>query len=619
MADGSVYLGWRFIWSFGSGNTIIGAVLLITEVFSWFSLFTLVIYSWNAQPSQHIEPNIACPIAVLICTYDESSEVLRATILGALALVGPKTVYVLDDGRRPEIAALTRQLGVSYSTRSDNAHAKAGNINAALAWVKEEFLFILDADHVPMPYALSELSGYFRCSPNLALVQSPHDFYNQDSLQHFRPGCHEQSVFYQVIMPGKDHHGAAYWAGSAALIRTAALVDIGGVATETIAEDFHTTIRLLTAGWTTRYHDRILVQGVAPIDIDGYLLQRDRWARGNLAVLRTRENPITCPGLTLAQRASFVASLFAYLAGPMRLVTLGVLGAMLITGQLPYRLNWSTLLVLWVPWAVASRVAGAAFSRGYVRIGESVHYEQLTGGIYLRSLPSAVFATDSRFRVTPKRGVDSGGLAALVRLPEFLFTTGLVVLGVALQVINLIWTVIDHGSPLRAIGLPPLALFVLLALAVIELHRAASTIVSVTRRRQRREEFRFPTSLKCQLRIGDQIYTGHLVNCNTTGAAIALNKGQQPAFIECSDVVTLEISGLTQALGVVPRWQTQKGATPIVGLQFLAPTEAEINALTLYCYVTISAARLQEGEVSITEIPQLKRLPKTSDPHYRTG
>ncbi|MHB8191323.1 MAG: glycosyltransferase family protein [Ferrimicrobium sp.] len=159
------------------------------------------------------------PIAVLICTYDESPEVLRATILGSLALVGSRTVYVLDDGRRPEIAALTRQLGASYSTRSDNAHVKAGNINAALVW--------LDANHAlcPMPYALSELSGYFRCAPNLALVQSPHDFCNQDSLQHFRPGCHEQSVFYQVIMPGKDHHGAAYWARAAALIRTAALVD----------------------------------------------------------------------------------------------------------------------------------------------------------------------------------------------------------------------------------------------------------------------------------------------------------------------------------------------------------------------------------------------------------
>ncbi len=45
----------------------------------------------------------------------------------------------------------------------------------------------------------------------------------------------------------------------------------GGVATETIAEDFHTTIKMHEAGWRTHYHDEILVQGLAPLDLDGYL------------------------------------------------------------------------------------------------------------------------------------------------------------------------------------------------------------------------------------------------------------------------------------------------------------------------------------------------------------
>ncbi|MGO9963549.1 MAG: hypothetical protein ACLPUG_09000 [Acidimicrobiales bacterium] len=47
--------------------------------------------------------------------------------------------------------------------------------------------------------------------------------------------------------------------------------DRGGVATETIAEDFHTTIKMHEAGWRTHYHDEILVQGLAPLDLDGYL------------------------------------------------------------------------------------------------------------------------------------------------------------------------------------------------------------------------------------------------------------------------------------------------------------------------------------------------------------
>ena len=71
------------------------------------------------------------------------------------------------------------------------------------------------------------------------------------------------------------------------MIRRSALLEVGGVAVETIAEDFHTTIKLHRAGWKSRYHDEVLVQGLAPHDLDGYLLQRDRWARGNLAVFTT--------------------------------------------------------------------------------------------------------------------------------------------------------------------------------------------------------------------------------------------------------------------------------------------------------------------------------------------
>lgn len=99
-----------------------------------------------------------------------------------------------------------------------------------------------------MPDALDAMVGYFD-DEKVALVQSPHDFFNHDSVQHYVVGRHEQSLFYRVVCPGKDRDGAAYWCGSAALLRRQALLEIGGVATETIAEDFHTTIRMLRHGW----------------------------------------------------------------------------------------------------------------------------------------------------------------------------------------------------------------------------------------------------------------------------------------------------------------------------------------------------------------------------------
>src|SRR5260221_2195246 len=71
-----------------------------------------------------------------IPTYNEPLSVVRATVLGALALDYPADkckVFLLDDGRRPEFAEFASQVGAGYITRDNNEHAKAGNINHALA------------------------------------------------------------------------------------------------------------------------------------------------------------------------------------------------------------------------------------------------------------------------------------------------------------------------------------------------------------------------------------------------------------------------------------------------------------------------------------------------------
>jgi hypothetical protein len=136
------------------------------------------------------------------------------------------------------------------------------------------------------------------------------------------------------------------------VIRRAALEAVGGVLTDTVAEDFHTTIAMHARGWRTRYHNETLVQGLAPHDLAGFLLQRARWARGNLRVFRTSENPLTCHGLAPRQRASYFASLFGYFSGLQRLALLSVLVWTLATARLPMHASVLPLGVLWLPWVL---------------------------------------------------------------------------------------------------------------------------------------------------------------------------------------------------------------------------------------------------------------------------
>ncbi len=347
------YLTWRIGWSGEGASPVAYAMLLATEVYGLWALGTLAWYSWTRRAGERPPaPRRGARSTSTSAPMTSRSRWSPRPWPAAAPSPIPHTTYLLDDGRRPEMEELAEVAGARYLTRPDNSHAKAGNINAALARTEGELVLMLDADHVPMPDTLDAMVGYFD-DERVALVQSPHDFFNHDSVQHYVVGRHEQSLFYRVVCPGKDRHGAAYWCGSAALLRREALLEIGGVATETIAEDFHTTIRLLRHGWTSHYHDEVLVQGLAPHDLDGYLLQRDRWARGNLAVFTLPESPLRARELRPLQRLSYFASLAAYLAPPMRLLLLATLGLVLWTGELPMKISVVALAALWAPYAVA--------------------------------------------------------------------------------------------------------------------------------------------------------------------------------------------------------------------------------------------------------------------------
>src|SRR4029079_5441858 len=138
-------------------------------------------------------------------------------------------------------------VGVAYLARADHAHAKAGNINHALAHTTAEHVAIFDSDHVPTRTFLEMTLGWFRRDPRLGLVQTPHHFYSPDpferNLGHFRRIPNESELFHRLIQDGNDLWNASFFCGSCAVMRRAALDAIGGIAVETVTEDAHTALR----------------------------------------------------------------------------------------------------------------------------------------------------------------------------------------------------------------------------------------------------------------------------------------------------------------------------------------------------------------------------------------
>lgn len=607
----TVYLVWRVGWSWRGASPWLWGTLLVTELYGLWNLAILTWFSWHRSEATRPAATPGHAVDVYVCTYDESPAVLRATLAGCAAMTYPHTTYLLDDGRRPEMAALAREWGAEYLTRTDNAHAKAGNINHALPVTDGQLVFVLDADHVPLPDALGAVVGYFD-DPRLALVQTPHDFYNHDSIQHYEVGRHEQSVFYSVICPGKDRHNAAFWCGSGAVIRREALLAVGGVAVQTIAEDFHTTIKLHRAGWRSRYHDEVLIQGLAPHDLAAYLLQRDRWARGNLAVFTTPESPLRARDLTARQRLSYFASLSAYLAGPMRLLMLLTLAAVLWTGTLPLTATLLTLGVLWAPATLLSVAAGSALCRGYQRTSDTTHFELCTAEIFSRALRCVVRPGRTTFKVTPKEGIDLGGVDALRQLPVVVLIAVLLVSGLLLRILD------DAGVHLVFWQLHGLALWVVPLVGLFELRRVLRTLTIVSRRRQQRIDYRMPLDASIVVASASAdaaALLGRTRDISPSGLGLQLPAALAVGTALTATVQLPTLGGEEQPVRLELAVQSCRpdGTSWAIGTRITGADAAAERQVIEYCYVVIQEKRLRTTDVPVPlplPVPLAQPLPE---------
>ncbi|MFL5679807.1 MAG: glycosyltransferase [Chloroflexota bacterium] len=401
------YLTWRATSTVDLSVWWVSIPLLFFEFHAavGLGLFTFSLWDVDDRP---VAPKVATTtarIAVLVPTYNEGIEVLMPTVAAAIAMRLPHETWVLDDGNREDVAALAKELGARYIARPTHEHAKAGNINHALRVIDADFIGILDADHVATSDFLVDTLGYFE-DPGVALVQTPQEFYNIGSFEHdgsLPDGerYHEQLLFYRVLQPAKNRWNAAFWCGTGAVVRLAALRDVGGVATETITEDIHTTIRFHRRGWRTVYHNEVLARGLAASDADTYQLQRHRWGTGAMQVLRT-ENPLFVPGLTLAQRLAYASTLLGWFDAWRSLGYLLLPVVIVTTGAIPIRADAFTFAIAFGTTFILQQFALRILSRGRHRSVLAVVFElvRMTPNI----LATLTLLTNKRaaFRVTPK-------------------------------------------------------------------------------------------------------------------------------------------------------------------------------------------------------------------------
>jgi cellulose synthase (UDP-forming) len=356
LAVASVVVMRYWLWRLTStlpepGLTLSFGLALILFVVETYSIMIFFLNAFiNADPTERaLPPKVALDklptVNVLVPSYNEPAEMLSVTLSAAKNMIYPRDkriVVLCDDGgtdqrcnsadpelarksqaRRAELQQLCQDLGIMYSTRARNEHAKAGNMSAALAKLDGDLVVVFDADHVPSRDFLARTVGYFVDDPKLFLVQTPHFFINKDPIErNLGLKCPpENEMFYSMIHRGLDRWGGAFFCGSAAVLRRKALDSVGGFAGETITEDAETALEIHSNGWRSLYLDRAMIAGLQPETFASFIQQRGRWASGMMQMLMLK-NPLFRGGLRFLQRLCYINSMSFWLFPIIRLVYL---------------------------------------------------------------------------------------------------------------------------------------------------------------------------------------------------------------------------------------------------------------------------------------------------------
>lgn len=252
-------------------------------------------------------------VDVLITVFGEPVEVIRRTVQHAIAMRGLHETYILDDGDSDAVRDLAAELRCGYIRRLGNAGAKAGNVNNALTVAKGDFFVILDADFVADPAFLEETLPHMADS-NVAFVQTPQTYGNLHTVISRGAGF-MQSMFYRFVQPGRNEFNAAFCVGTNVLFRRAAILDVGGMFTQSKSEDVWTSLMLHERGWRSVFVPQRLAVGDAPETIEAYSKQQLRWATGGFEILFTH-NPLSRRrNLTWDQRIQYFVTATHYLTG----------------------------------------------------------------------------------------------------------------------------------------------------------------------------------------------------------------------------------------------------------------------------------------------------------------
>jgi len=237
------------------------------------------------------------------------------------------SIQILDDSNDETIQEIDNicekysKLGYNIrAIRKENREGfKAGALQNALNQTSEEFVAIFDSDFVPPTDFLDKTIPYFIENPSLGLVQCRWSHINRQYSLLSEAFAIGMDGHFLIEQPGRCASNCFLnFNGSGGVIRRSALIEAGGWAPDTLAEDLDLSYRIQLKGFKIQYMRDVPVPGEIPPTIAAFKRQQARWARGSLQVAKKLlPSLIKSKSLKLKQKIEGFIHLTYYMVHPL--------------------------------------------------------------------------------------------------------------------------------------------------------------------------------------------------------------------------------------------------------------------------------------------------------------
>jgi len=261
-------------WSFLATAGIVGARLI---------LLVIAATRYRARSRRPRRPWRG-PVSVIVPAYNEHAGIERCL----RSMVGSDypelEVILVDDGSTDATPDLVAALGLPVVVVRQANKGKATALNTGVRHARHSVLIFADGDTIFERATIAELVAPF-ADPRVGAVAGNVKVANRRSLlgmiQHveYVVGSSLDRCMYDVLSCMVTIPGAV------GAFRRSAITDVGGVPSNTLAEDSDLTIAIGCAGWRVRYAAAAPAWTEAPATVAQLWTQRHRWSYGTMQAL----------------------------------------------------------------------------------------------------------------------------------------------------------------------------------------------------------------------------------------------------------------------------------------------------------------------------------------------